>query len=281
MTLVPPYVATPEFIAYPNYLDLDDLVPGGDAGAQTAELVNTLRRVSGLADGYCRRKLRAQLVTETFPARAANSYGFTIKGAPFVSWSSISYTVPSAAITSPVAVDITSPYQDEDGVWCIPSWGLPARWSRVQLTVTYVAGFPVTSLSSAVLAGAQSIPVVDPTGIVPGGEMRFPDPKLEEDIIVGSGYIAGSTTVPLASPLINGHASGVAVDALPLDVHTAVILWTMGLLARPANGGEMDPFSDTAGEGPTTEGKDPRRTGLGLITGAKKILRDSGLVRAI
>lgn len=72
-----------------------------------------------------------------------------------------------------------------------------------------------------------------------------------------------------------------AVDALPLDVHTAVILWTMGLLARPANGGEMDPFSDTAGEGPTTEGKDPRRTGLGLITGAKKILRDSGLVRAI
>jgi hypothetical protein len=278
--IVAPYVAPPEFIAYPNYLDLDDLVPGGDATAQTAELVNTLRRVSALADAYCRRKLRAQVVTETFPARAANSYGFTIKGTPFISWSSITYTVPECALTSPTTVDVTSLYQDEDGVWHIPSWALPAGWGRVQLTVSYVAGFPVTALSSGVAAGAQSIPVVDPAGIMPGLEMRFPDPKIEEDITVGAEYIAGSTVVPLASPLLNAHASGVAVDALPLDVHEAVILWTMGLLARPANGGEMDPFSDTNGEGPTTQGKDPRRTGTGLIAGAKKILDRSGLVRA-
>lgn len=273
-----PYVAPPEFIAYPNYLDLDDLVPNGDAAAQTAELLNTLRRVSSLADGYCRRKLRAQPVTETIPARAANGYGFTIKGAPFVGFTSITYTVPSAAITSPVPVDITAPY-DDDGVWRIPSWGLPAAWSRVQLTVTYMAGFPITALTGPVLAGAQSITVADPTGIMPGLGMRLPDPKLEEDITVGAGYVAGSTAVPLASPLLNAHAATVAVDALPLDAHEAVILWTMGLLARPANGGEMDPFSDTAGEGPTTQGRDPRRTGLGLVSGAKLILDESGLVR--
>ena len=52
------------------------------------------------------------------------------------------------------------------------------------------------------------------------------------------------------------------------------------ILDHMANGGEMDPFSDTAGEGPTTEGRDPRRTGLGLVSGAKLILDESGLVRA-
>ena len=281
MATIPPYVAPPEFIAYPNYLDLDDLVPDGDEAAQTAELINQLRRVSALADGYCRRKLRATVMTETFPARAANGYGFTIKGKPFVSWSSISYTVPECQVTSPVTVDVTSLYQDDDGAWHIPSWALPAGWSRVQLTVTYVAGFPVTALASGVAANAQSLTVVDPTGIVPGLEMRLPDPTLEEDITVGTGYIAGSTTVPLAYPLLNAHTSGVAIDALPLDVHEAVVLWTMGLLARPTSGGDEDAFSDTAGEGPTTAGKDPRRHGGGLISGAKLILDESGLVRPI
>lgn len=279
MATIPPLVSPPEFIAYPNYLDLDDLVPGGDAAAQAAELFNTLRRVSALADSYCRRKLRATVLTESFPARAANGYGFTIKGAPFVAWSSVSYTVPECAITSPVTVDATSLYQDEDGVWHIPSWALPAGWGRVLLTVSYVAGFPVTSLNGAVIAGAQSLTVTDPTGIVAGLGMRLFDPGLEEDITVGAGYVPGSTLVPLASPLIDGHADGVAIDALPEDVHTAICLWTMGVLARPANGGEMDPFSDTAGEGPTTEGRDPRRTGLGLVAGAKLILDESGLVR--
>lgn len=281
MAVIPPYVAPAEFIAYPNYLDLDDLVPGGDEAAQTAELVNTLRRVSALADAYCRRKLRATALTETFPARAANGYAFTIKGKPFVSWSSISYTVPECAITSPVAVDVTSLYQDDDGGWHIPSWALPAGWSRVQLTVTYVAGFPVTVLNGAVAADAQSITVADPTGIVPGLEMRLPDPGSEEDVTVGAGYVAGSTTVPLTSPLLSAHASGVAIDALPLDVHEAVILWAMGMLARPTSGGDEDAFSDTAGEGPTTAGKDPRRHGGGLISGAKLILDESGLVRPV
>lgn len=278
--IIPPHVSPPEFIAYPNYLDLDDLVPGGNSAAQTAELVNTLRRASALADSYCRRKLRATTITQTVKARRANGYAFVIKGAPFISWSSITYTVPECAITTPTPVDITSPYLDE-GKWRIPSWGLPAGYTRVELTVTYVAGFPVTSLSSGVAANAQSINVVDPTGLLPGTAMRFPDPDLEEDITVGTGYVPGSTAVPLSSPLLNAHASGVAVDALPQDAHEAVILWTMGLLARPTFGGDEDAFSDTAGEGPTTEGRDPRRHGLGLISGAKLILDESGLVRPI
>jgi hypothetical protein len=279
--IIPPHVAPPEFIAYPNYLDLDDLVPGGNASAQTAELINNLRRASALTDAYCRRKLRAQTLTETFPARAANGYGFALKGKPFISFASITYTVPECAITTATTIDVTSPFQDDDGGWHIPYWGLPAGYSRVLLTVTYTAGFPVTYLTSSVAANAQSITVADPTGIIIGSQLRLPDPGIEEDVTVGAGYVAGSTTVPLASPLLDAHAPGAAIDALPQDVHEAVILWTMGLLARPANGGEMDPFSDTAGEGPTTEGKDPRRTGLGLIMGAKKILRDSGLRRPI
>jgi hypothetical protein len=277
--MIPPLVSPPEFIAYPNYLDLDDLVPGGDAAAQTAELVNTLRRVSRLVDSYCRRKLRAQIITETDMARAANGYAFTIKGRPFLGWSSITYTVPGMP-ASPVAVDITSPYPDA-GLWRIPYWGLPAGWSRVELTRSYAAGYPVTALSGAVEEDAESITVPDPTGILPGTQMRIWDPGIEEDIEVAAGYTPGDTTIPLTDSLLYSHASGVAVDALPEDVHEAVIRWSMGLLARPS-GGDMDTFSDTEGDGPTTTAKDPRRTGAGLIKAAKQILDDHpGLVRPI
>jgi hypothetical protein len=281
MAAIPPLVSPPEFIAYPNYLDLDDLVPGGDAGQQTAELVNTLRRVSSLMDGYCRRKIRARSHTETIPVRAANGYAFTIKQRPFLGWVSITYTVPSVQSFTPQAVDIAAPVQNIDGMWQLPYWAIPQGWSGVELTVTYLAGWPVTALSGAVEVDAESIGAVDPTGIFPGSELRIYDPGQEEDIEVAAGYIPGDLTIPLTSPLLYAHATGVALDALPQDIHESAILWTMGLLARPTSGGEMDPFSDTSGPGPTTEGKDPRRTGTGLIRGAKQILDDHpGLVRA-
>lgn len=278
---MPPYVAPPEFIAYPNYLDLDDLVPGEDAARQTAELINTLRRASRLADGYCHRTLRATQTTETMSSRrTTRGYAFTLKGAPFVSMDAVSYTVPQVGQIPPVSIDPSIPYLD-DGVWRIPLWAIPAGWERVQLAATNTTGDPVTSLVGDVAEDDTTIVVSDPTGIVPGLELRLPDPGVEEDIVVASGYTPGDTTIPLTSPLAYAHADGTAVDALPENLHEAVILWTMGLLARPANGGEMDPFSDTAGTGPTTEGKDPRRTGRGLIAGAKQILDDSGLVRPI
>jgi hypothetical protein len=275
-----PLVSPPEFAAYPNYLDLDQLVPGQDAAAQTAELVNALLRASAMVNAYCRRKLQATMLTETLQCRrTTKGYPFTIKGSPFIGWNSITYTVPDLPPQACTNVDLTAPFLEE-ALWRLPLWSIPAGWSRVQLTPTYTAGFTVTSIVGAVDAEADSIIVADPTGIEPGLEMRIWDPAQEEYITVASGYTVGDTTVPLVDPLLYSHEDSTAVDALPEDAHEAVILWTMGLLARPANGGEMDPFSDSSGEGPTTEGKDPRRTGRGLIAGAKQILDEHpGLVR--
>ena len=280
-----PYVAAPEFMAYPNYLDLDDLIPGGTAAQQQAELVNSLLRASGLVDGYCRAKrgLDAHVATDVVSARINPitwEVAVRLKDGPLQQVLSVQVAplgVPGAA---PVQVPATAAYL-LDGMLRIPAPNaVPGYHGRVVVTVQYVAGWPVTALAAPAAVGAEQLAPVSVIGITPGAVMRLWDPGVEEYVTVSGLYLPGNPIVPLTAPLSSPHQAGAALDELPLDVHEAVTLWTMGLLARPTSGGDEDAFSDTTGDGPTTAGKDPRRHGAGLIAGAKQILDEGGYVRA-
>jgi hypothetical protein len=279
-----PYVSAAEFEAYPTYLDLNDLVPGGDAAAQNAELGNALRRASDMADAYCRMPLGARIITETSSARLHTATGYCavrLRNRPVIAVTGVVLTPYRVIGARSTQIDPTGVYE-LDGMWQVPAPGVyPGQRGRVEIQITYVAGYPATVTAAPAAAGARAVQVGDPTGIVSGQGLRFWDPTLEEDVSVAAGYVPGSNPVPLASPLANAHAGGAALDALPADVHDALILWTMGLLARPTSGGDEDSFADSAGPGPTTTGRDPRRTGHGLIAGAKELLDEGGYVRAM
>lgn len=285
-----PYISPPEFIAYPNYLDLSDLIPNGSSAQQLAELTNVLLRVSGMVRGYCRMPLGAESVTDTKLTRLDRTTGMAavkLSSRPFVRVTAIRvkpWAVPGAV---PVSIDPATVDAPVRGRLYVPLYGggpsgaVPAGPAgRIMATVTYEAGYPCTVLAVPAAATATQITVTDPIALVPGAQLRIWDPGAEEAVTVADTYQPGSAIVPLTGPLLSAHTAGAAVDALPGDAREAFILWAMGVLARPTSGGDMDAFADTRGEGPLTTGSDPRRTGTGLISAAKKLLDEGGFVQA-
>lgn len=280
-----PYVQVAEFQAYPNYLDLNDLVPNGTEQQQLAELTNTLLRSTALVDAYCRarRGMDAHAAVDVSTAHlnpVTREAAVRLKDGPLVQVTSISLAPAGLQGVRPVTVPAANAYV-LDGMLRIPAPNaIPGYRGRVIATVSYIAGWPVTALAAPTHLGDLAVSVVDPTGVLPGTVLRLWDPGVEEFVTAAVGYTPGQPLVPLASPLLGAHSTGAAADAMPPDLHEAVILWTMGLLARPTSGGDEDPFSDSTGDGPTTTGKDPRRSGAGLIRGAKELLDEGGYVRA-
>jgi hypothetical protein len=107
----------------------------------------------------------------------------------------------------------------------VPSYG---RW-------TYVNGWPVTTLAAPAAAGATSITVKNPNGILPNyTPLRIEDGADRESLTV-TAPVAGNT-VPVAA-LANAHLAGEAVTALPADVETAVGLIVTALVKKRGAGG--------------------------------------------
>lgn len=109
----------------------------------------------------------------------------------------------------------------------------------LQFSVSYVNGWPHTSLTEDALAGDDTLQVDDVTGwtgasgfvydgaateTVSGASVSANTPLVLEN---GAGTAqAGPGTVTLSSPLANAHAAGVVVSALPANV-----LWAVALAA--------------------------------------------------
>jgi hypothetical protein len=94
---------------------------------------------------------------------------------------------------------------------------------------TYVSGYVNTFIVGAV-AGASTLVVSNPIGIVPNQDLRIYDGELSELVTVASTYVYGSTTVPLTSALVSSHLTGVAIGNLPNAIKQACILATTAFL---------------------------------------------------
>lgn len=290
MTTTVPYVTPAEFQAYPTYLDLDDLRSGDTSPQdQVAELTNLLLISSAWADSFCEQPLRAHLVTQNQRARA-DRYGMLKLHAdnnPIITVLSVSYGYTPTAMTTLSSLaglwiedgrQVVLPLGGNVGPWSGSlQFGAPATGQELFVSWQYLAGFASTTATGSSAAGASSITVADPIGIIPSGQYRIWEPGAEETVTVSSTYVpptvtvpAAATAIPLAAPAVFAHSAGAGWSGLPADAHVAVINYATALLMRPDNARE-DSFPDTRMASGTRQA-DSRQDGSGLVEEAERIL---------
>lgn len=274
-----PYVTAAEFAAHPTYLDLDDLRSGiTDEAAQTAELTNLLLMASAWADGECNQPLGAHQVVAETRGRVDRSGVLRLHASrgPVLSVTGLSYG-PDPFSLSAVASPQWKPEGETQNILFSIGSGtvLPGAWLSAQMT--YIAGRVSTLLAASATAGATSLAVADPTGILPGARYRLWEPGAEETVTVSGSFVPPvvtappvQTSVPLAAPTLFDHSTGAGWSGMPGDMRLAVILYAVSQLLRPDTSRE-DSYPDTSLSSGTRQ-RDPRQDGSGMVAEAQRLL---------
>ena len=236
-------MTTAEYINAPTSVDYNNLVVGGNAAAQTAELNNVIIRASSFMDEYLNQNLNASTQTENQRMRF-NSQGYLAlhpNNSPVISLNSFSWGSDPNNL-SPLNDCSTAWFEDQQVI--IPVSQLSTTWSSagplsfgnignpsqpVFVRYNYTSGY-VNNLMVSAIAGASSMTVQDATGVVAGMQLRIFDGASSEKVTVASNYTYGSTTIPLISPLGFNHVNGVAFGNLPNTIKQAAILVTTGFI---------------------------------------------------
>jgi hypothetical protein len=238
-----PYLTLTEYKNAPTAIDVDNLVVGGNAAAQDAELANVIARASSWIDTYCNQILGATVEQEQQRNRMRNdgSIRFHPRYSPVIALTSLSYGVDPNSLTT---VPDCSVCWIEDQTVIFPyvtllagvtsqgplSYSFPANpGGEMYLRYTYINGY-VNSLIASATAAATSLTVNNATGIVAGQMLKIYDGANSENVTVASTYTFGSTTVPLTSALAYSHSAGVSISSLPPAIKEAAILATTAFL---------------------------------------------------
>lgn len=285
-----PYVSPAAFQAHPTYLDLDDLRSGSYlASDQTAELANILLMATQWADNYAEQILGAHTVVQNTQCRAdRNGYlRLHIQDRPYLQLAQVGYgyTPTSLAILSAPQAwvqdnNLTVPLSS-GGAWSGSlQFGSPAAGSELFVQVIYTAGWVATQLAVDCAAGATTVTVTDPTGVLPGAQYRIWDPGAEETVTVSPSWSPPAVAIPpaspvptavtLAAPTIKAHAAGQDFSAMPADLRLAIINYAVSQLMRPDTAAE-DAYPDTHHSSGTRQA-DTRQDGSGLVLEAERIL---------
>jgi hypothetical protein len=123
--------------------------------------------------------------------------------------------------------------------------------SGYQLIISYVNGWPNSSLTSDVAEGAVTLNVDDTTGFLPGARFTFFDGAYTEQAVVASASTdSGPGTLTLALSLTYEHILGTLVSGMPSSVQQACIyLATYVALTRGATAIAMPPARGVSGSG--------------------------------
>lgn len=288
-----PYVSPAAFRAEPTYLDTDGLrVDDPDPAAQTAALANILLKASAWADNQINQPFGAHTWTQRCRAHVGRTGNLTFHSdhGPVITVTSVGYGLAPNALTTVAG----SQAWVEDGANVVLPLGGNIAWSgslqfglplsgEVFVQATLTAGFVATAVKVDATVGATSLTVVDPTGIVPGGQYRIWEPGMEETVTVSPAWTPPAATmpptataVPLAAPTLFNHAAGHDFSGLPAEVRTAISQYATALLMRPDSTAE-DEFPNTS-LGSDTRRNDPRN-GTGLIADAVRTLSSYGRIR--
>ena len=236
-----PYLTVEEFKQAPTGVDTN--LVRNDAGASRAELQNTIARASSWADQICNQVLAATPDTEAGRVWLTRDGTVRIhpRQTPVLELTAFSYgdtpgnLLPLTTLTSVwvEATQIVVPLSSFNGTFSGPlQFGPQASNGPLYAQWSYVAGWPNTTLAATATAGATSITVTNPVGILPGLTwLTIYDGAQTETVQVAATYTPGSTTIPLAAALTENHGTaGVSVSALPPAVKQAVILLTAALI---------------------------------------------------
>ena len=250
-----PYVTPAMFSAYPTWLDLDDLLPGGAAQLQEDVLADVLLTATDWAVGVCEdMRLDAHWVQgEQQRTRASSSGRLYIRphDIPIRAVTALSYGWDPAALAALTLPDSSMWFEDGREMSFVPGGGLaftgpaiqfgasPRAGKQAYIQWSYVAGYPSTYLSASCAANAASVTVADPTGILPGDVLRIYDPGISEALTVSAAYApatptipATATSIPLAANTVNAHDAGTGITEMPRKAMQAVIAYAVALLLR-------------------------------------------------
>jgi hypothetical protein len=261
-----PYITADEYQRAPTAVDVSNLIQGGPQ-SQLVALQETIARASSWIDQYVTGSAYNTLCATSNVENATvygNRTGQIIvhpKLWPILEVQSFSYTVPGLSFTA-------SSITPQGNVWIEPqqftvqpnatygwnSWsgantggngatyGGNAGWpvgisaQPYLCTWTYVNGFPNSSLSASVSAGAASITVQSGIGIYPGSQLTIYDAPNDEDIQIADSYVPGGNVLPLVSPLQHNHEPERSVTNIPKVVKQAAILLTSSLIKQRGSG---------------------------------------------
>lgn len=298
--LAVPYLTAAGFQAYPTWLDVDNLVPGGLQSVQTAELTDVLLTASRWVcnDPCDNMRLDAHWVQgENQRTRASGGGRLFIRprDIPCRAITSFSYGWDPSAMSSLSLPDSTMWVEDGREVSFRPGGaagsfigpplqfgGAPFPGQNTYVTWSYIAGYPSTTLSTGCSSGASDVTVTDPTGILPGDVLRIydlgqpsagqPASPQSEALTVASTYAPASptfpptaTAIPLAGTTTYAHIAGTGITGMPRDIIQAVIAYTVALLMR----------EDVASEEPTGPFGPARTTGGGRGGQAGSLVNDA------
>lgn len=268
-----PWLTPAMFRGYPHWLDLDDLIQGGPEAVQDDSLADNLLAATDWAVGELgQMRLDGHLVSgeqRHLWARPSGLVELSPYDVPLRGIVSLSYGSSLAGLAP-----LTLPYpsmQVVNGGWGVEFITPSCR--ELYVNWTYVAGYPVALLPSGVTAGATTLTVDNPAGILPGDVLRCYDPGITENFTVASSYVPDvptwpptATSIPLAAAVKNTHLAGTGVTAMPRRALQAVIAYTVALLMREDVSSE-EPVSGFGPEARTTAGA---RGGLasGLVNDA-------------
>jgi len=258
-TYTTPYITVDEFKRAATGVDVSSLVVGGTQAAQDAELGSVIARASSFADTFCSSTLAAQQQVETGRTRLSREGSLRLhpQNTPMLQVVSLTWgTVPNAQTGS---IDPTNIWI-EDQMLVAPlagsgSWsgnlfqygpgGYPG--SLIYYTLTYIAGYPISSVSAAATGGASSISVVDRSGFLPSMMFTIFDGQNTENAVVSSSYVpaTGPGALTLSAVTSFAHSTLSVASAVPPAIKEATILLTAALIKQRGSGsiamGGVDP----------------------------------------
>ena len=293
--MITPYVSVAAFRAHPTYLDLDDLRYADPSSLdQAAQLNDLLLMSSAWADGYCEQPLAAHQNVQNLRTRFGRDGTLKVHPdhTPVIAVTSVGYGYTPTSLTTFANPSVWS----EDGRNLVVTIGGGGPWTgslqfgaagagaQVYAQLVYTAGFVSTVLSVGAPAGAMSLSVTDPTGIVPGGVYRIWEPGAEESVTLSSAFTPPAvsvppvpTVVPLAAPTLFAHTAAQDFTNMEHDTRLAIVNYTVAQLLRPDTAAE-DAYPDSRMASGTRQ-TDSRKDGSGLIDEAERLLERFRRVR--
>ena len=239
------YCTPAEFQNHPTGLNVQDLVAGGTAAAQAAELTLLAQQASSMVDQWVYAPLFAQTYQETRLVRPDN-YGtlrVRLRQFPVQQVVSAQWRMTARAAWQAIDVNLIDVLGTlEMGHQYIAAdfaYGVLSGWGQPPLTVqtTYVAGYPNMALTADAAAGATTLAVDTTLGVQPDDVVTIYDGASLESVTVAS---STATTLALTTPTAYAHAAGVRVSALPDAVSLATIYAIAWMIKeRRAGGGLM------------------------------------------
>jgi hypothetical protein len=265
-----PWITRDQYRVEPTSVETSALIRGGSQADQDAALDRLILQASSWCDKAAEQPLTAQLTTEALRAEVTREGLLRLapRQSPIVSVSGISWGNDPSNMTT--LTDLSKVWVEDNTVEVPIGATLQGGWSgalqistprphgRLYVTMTYVAGFPVTTLASGCSATDQTITVKDSTGVAPGVQLRL----LQGGGPSGAGSGQSSptqATVQVLSVLgndltLNGPVGAVfgadaAVTGMPAELDEACILLVTAFIKQGGSGALIMKPSSKGGAG--------------------------------